>query len=266
MYLFFANISSQNDRNDLSRNKLKSIFKFQYSTLPIETILALLNNVFVLVCTIQKVTHRAITIASHVFFESLQDCVLFHVKAITGLLCEWGFVRRNFLARFRSSRTTWRPFWRYDWQRQQLDWLKGQRSELYFRMFIVKFSYNDYERNKMYRLSPTFFFKTWTWRRFTTRFTRERGRTWKNSVTPYWGSGLAKTTWRPCWRDRLTVCPEGDLADWLLGQKWGHEWDDTLSWYLGKLISSFDKRLFSFQVYIWYLYKNRPICIWGIIL
>lgn len=87
-----------------------------------------------------------------------------------------------------------------------------------------------------------------------------------NSVTPYWGSGLAKTTWRPCWRDRLTVCPEGDLVDWLLGQKWGHEWDDTLSWYLGKLISSFDKRLFSFQLYIWYLYKNRPICIWGIIL
>lgn len=75
------------------------------------------------------------------------------------------------------SKTTWRPFWRYDWQRQQLDWLKGQRSELYFRMFIVKFSYHyDYERNKMYRLSPTVFFKTWTWRRFTTRFTRERGR------------------------------------------------------------------------------------------
>lgn len=184
MYLFFANISSQNDRNGLSRNKLKSIFKFQYSTLPIETIRALLNNVFVLVCTIQKVTHRAITIASHVFFESLQDCVLFHVKAITGLLCEWGFVRRNFLARFRRSRGSQRQHgdhvWRYDWQRQQLDWLKGQRSELYFRMFIVKFSnHNGYERNNMYRLLPTFFFKPWTWRRFTTRFTRERGRTWK---------------------------------------------------------------------------------------
>lgn len=251
MYLFFANISSQNDRNDLSRNKLKSIFKFQYSSLPIETILALLNN--------SKGDAQS--------YYNCFACFLWKSSGLCFISCEgyyrvvmWmGFCKEEFPSSVSKleglSKTTWRPFWRYDWQRQQLDWLKGQRSELYFRMFIVKFSYHyDYERNKMYRLSPTFFFKTWTWRRFTTRFTRERGRTWKNSVTPYWGSGLAKTTWRPCWRDRLTVCPEGDLADWLLGQKWGHEWDDTLSWYLGKLISSFDKKLFTFQVYIWYLY------------